>query len=66
MREYSTAKCALQKALALQVVQIFANCDHAHRKPVGQLADIQITGLFEQVEYLLTALCCFHTLEMLT
>jgi hypothetical protein len=46
MGEYRTAECALQKVLALQVVQILANRNHTDRKAVRQLTDIQSASFF--------------------
>jgi hypothetical protein len=49
MGEHCPAKSPLQEAFTFQFVQILPDRDHAHRKPIGQLANIQGAGFFKEI-----------------
>ena len=63
MREYRAAERALEEVLSFKIIQVFANRDHAHRKSVSQLTDIQRAGFFQKIKYLLPALLGFHAMK---
>jgi hypothetical protein len=58
--EYGAAECALQKILALKIIQILANRNHTDREAVGQFTNIQSARFLKKIQYLLTTEFRFH------